>query len=84
MATATTKLRKRTRRAEGYPLETRHTKTPKTPTPVAERAFVTQPVFRRPGDAWPKGTPVWLQLRPSGPRSPRRILRFIEAGGIAR
>ncbi|MEV5068884.1 hypothetical protein MRBLMI12_000440 [Microbacterium sp. LMI12-1-1.1] len=84
MATAATKLRKRTRRAAGYPADTQHTKPVKTKTQLEERVFVIAPVFRRAGDAWPKGTPMWQQLNPFGPRSGRRALRFIESGGIKR
>lgn len=68
MATAERKARKRA----GIPF----TKPQKTPTPVEKRAFVTAPVFRRAGDAWPVGVPYGSTVR-----SPKRVERFIKNGG---
>lgn len=77
MSTAARKARKRA----GLPAPI---KPAKIPTPVKERAFVTAPVFRKKGDAWPAGTPLFLQLRPFGPRAPRRAKAFVESGGVKR
>lgn len=48
-------------------------------TPVEQRAFVTAPVRRASGDAIPAGFKSLM-----APRSPKRVKRFIESGGIAR
>lgn len=69
MSTAARKARKRA----GIPF----TKPQKSPTPVADRAFVTQPVTRRFGDAMPAG----MSWSPWAPRSPRRVSAFIASGG---
>ncbi|MDF2695263.1 MAG: hypothetical protein K0S65_3646 [Labilithrix sp.] len=75
MATAVPKLRKKLQRATGTHFE----HPDKTPTPVAERSFVVDPVLRRAGDAMPEGAePLSLH------RSPKRVKRFIESGGIKR
>jgi hypothetical protein len=68
VATAARKARKRA----GIPF----TKPQKTPTPLEERAFVTQPVLRRAGDAMPVGAPAF-----STHRSPKRVERFLKNGG---
>jgi hypothetical protein len=69
MSTAARKARKRA----GIPF----TKAPKIPTPVEQRAFVTQPVPRRFGDAMPAG----MARAPWAPRSPKRVAAFIASGG---
>jgi hypothetical protein len=63
---------KKARRRSGIPF----TKAQKTPTPLEDRAFITQPVFRRGGDAHPIGLPAG-----STERSPRRAARFLLNGG---
>lgn len=68
MATAARKARKRA----DIPL----TKAAKVPTPVEQRAFVTQPVRRSAGDAMPIGAPAF-----STHRSPKRVEAFIASGG---
>lgn len=64
MATAARKARKRA----GIKFE----KAAKVGTPVAERSFVTAPVFRRHGD---EGMSLGTR------RSPRRVAAFIASGG---
>lgn len=69
MSTTARKARKRA----GIPF----TKPAKKATPVAERAFVTEPVPRRFGDAMPAGMP----RAPWAPRSAKRAAAFIASGG---
>jgi hypothetical protein len=67
---------KKARRAAGV----KFTKAQKTPTPLAQRAFVDSDVMRRPSDAMPAG---WRRSI-LAPRSPRRIAKFILSGGTSR
>lgn len=69
MSTTARKARKRA----GIPF----TKPAKEGTPVTQRAFVTEPVARRHGDAMPEG----MAFSPWAPRSPKRIAAFIASGG---
>lgn len=55
-------------------------KAPKVATPLIERAFVTEPVLRRDGDALPIGF-IGTATGLFGPRSPLRIARFLDSGG---
>lgn len=59
------------------------TKAQKTGTPVEDRAFVTQPVHRRAGDAKPAEAQDKARWGGTGPRSAARVKKFIESGGIA-
>lgn len=58
------------------------TKAQKVGTPVEERAFVTQPVHRVPGDAKPAETQDKARWGGTGPRSAARVKKFIASGGI--
>lgn len=72
MSTTARKARKRA----GIPF----TKAPKTPTPLNDRAFVTEPVLRTRGDLPPAGfslnSAIGLTFR-----SPKRIAAFLASGG---
>lgn len=52
------------------------TKPQKTPTPLEDRAFVNEPVYRRRGDLLPMGMTGMTSVR-----SPRRIRAFLLSGG---
>ncbi len=80
MATAARKMRKTAHRLfpELVPAFQHPTK---TPTPLKERAFVTQPVRRKQGDATPAGYDMYALW---APRSAGRIKTFLESGGTKR
>lgn len=73
MSTTARKARKRA----GLPFVP---KAAKTPTPLLERSFVTEPVFRRIGDLLPIGFSA-VNAMGATPRSPLRIARFLDSGG---
>ena len=70
---------RKARKRAGIPFTPSESRLRRAATPLEDRSFVTDPVYRRRGDANPIGIKT---LRPGfGPRSPLRIARFLENGG---
>ena len=92
MSTTARKVRKRSQRALRQLTELtgnaeyaerasrQYRKAQKTPTPLVRRSFVVGDVMRKPGDLIPAG----FRFSVIAPRSPRRIAKFLQNGGIPR